>query len=460
MLSYVNSKRAEDMGAVVDVLAQHYEDYGSWRRLQLRPHRFHEILRQYSPGFSPPAPPHLQRPRAVDDFRPTRALDSQIQAPPLNRGSQERSNRRRPPPPKPIIEDVVLSNLGGETIIGRLNPEHRYKSLPIQLDEQLVGQLHYRQRNEIVDGYELAFIEEQRQTIGVMAALLVVCVGLFSFPLARHLVNPVRELAMQTKKLTQGNYSDQLAIERRDEIGALSRDITLLGKTLQKNETMRQRWVADTSHELRTPVALLRAQLEALQDGVRQATPEHLQMMSEEVARLSSLIDDLQQLSLSDLGALQYDMRSCSLDKMLGLLEEKHRQSFEEKGIDLGFNIQGKLSIKGDKLRLQQLFDNILNNSLKYTDADGTVHVNATSKGRQVRVDISDSKPGVSEEQLSHLFDYLYRAEPSRNRETGGSGLGLSICRHIAEAHDAKISLSHAEEGGLKVSLLFPALLD
>jgi two-component system sensor histidine kinase BaeS len=217
--------------------------------------------------------------------------------------------------------------------------------------------------------------------------------------------------------------------------------------------------MADISHELRTPLAVLRGELEAIQDGVRKMSMESLASLQSEVAILTKLVDDLYQLSLSDAGALAYRKEETDAVHLIQLAEAAFRERFHAKQLHLTSTLPDKAPIFGDPHRLSQLFNNLLENSLRYTDSGGGLDIIATRRDKCLQVYFQDSAPGLNEEQLLRIFERFYRTEGSRNRASGGSGLGLAICQNIVEAHGGKIRAEHSPTGGIRIILQLPLSL-
>ena len=443
MLQYVNSKQSEALQSVVQTLAQHYADSGSWEQLHANPRLFHQMLRQSDEGAMRPRH-RLPPPRPG---RHEELLGNQKASP----GDERRPLRQKPPK----LDKYVLTDVSGAVVLGRQIEGMKYVPLAIEVQGNRVGTLSFRSLNKITEGFELGFVEQQRQTLWIAAAMLLLMAAIFSYLLARNLVEPVKRLAANTREMAKGNYAQLDESTRKDELGSLTRDLNHLSRSLSESESLRNRWVADTSHELRTPVALLRAEIEAMQDGIRPLDRNGLDSMHHEVLRLARLIDDLQQLSILGLGSFQYQMENLDLGELLGGIIERHRTGFKKLDIGLDSALADGAFIYADRARLEQLFDNLLHNSLKYTDSGGRVSVFLKLEKDQCRIIIEDSAPGVSETQLGQLFDYLYRGEESRSRESGGSGLGLSICKRIVEAHQGQISAVHSDIGGVAITLTF-----
>jgi two-component system sensor histidine kinase BaeS len=242
-----------------------------------------------------------------------------------------------------------------------------------------------------------------------------------------------------------------------DEIARLGDDVNRLAGVLGEHESARKRWMSDMAHELRTPLAIISGELEAMSDGVRPMDREQLDSVRHEVNHLAALVNDLHSLALTDSGALAYKMQSLDLDELVQSSVDSFRGQAGAKNLALGYASPGQaIRVNGDAQRLSQLLHNLLDNSVRYTDADGKISVMLKKDRHQAVLAISDSAPGASLEECDRLFERLYRLEGSRNRNSGGSGLGLAICRNIAEAHGGRISAQPGPDGGLLVTATLP----
>jgi two-component system sensor histidine kinase BaeS len=304
----------------------------------------------------------------------------------------------------------------------------------------------------------LRFVEKQRRSFALIALIMAAAAALLSIPLAQQLVKRITTLAAATHRLAAGKYDTRVPAAVSDELGQLARDFNSLAQTLERNEQLRRQWVADISHELRTPLAVLRGEIEALEDGVRPQTPQSLAMLHGEVMHLSRLVDDLYQLSLADIGALSYRKEPIDLGKVLIQAVEPFRGEFEARDIRLNSQIPAEppLTILADGRRLHQLFSNLLENSLRYTDPGGELRIRLAAGRDRVSIHFEDSTPGVPEDKLERLFDRLFRVEGSRSRATGGAGLGLAMCKNIVEAHDGTITARPSPLGGVGVEIVLP----
>ncbi len=378
-------------------------------------------------------------------------------------GRPEPDGRREGPPmpPRPGRQRWPFMVLDAERkpIFGRPEDMEGADFRPVMHDGKTVGYVGVVPPRQFLNQHQLRFLKQQTSELVLAAGGMVLAVMLFSLPLAKRLVRPIRAITVATGELASGKYDVRVPAGSGDELGQLARDFNTMALTLEKNEQARRQWVADISHELRTPVAILRAELEALLDGIRMITPETVQSLHAEVLRLNRLVEDLYQLSISDIGALTYRKEPLSLSEVLHGSLESHQQEFKKKNVALLEDIKdSEITVSGDFERLSQLFSNLLENSLRYTDPSGTLVVRLGREQQRAVIEFEDSAPGVPAAELSRLFDRLYRVESSRSRTSGGAGLGLAICKNIVEAHQGAITAEASELGGLLIRITFPLL--
>jgi two-component system sensor histidine kinase BaeS len=274
--------------------------------------------------------------------------------------------------------------------------------------------------------------------------------------LAFWLTRRVRALVSATHALIRGDYAARLRPHGDDELAQLARDFNTLAATLAAAQEARHRWIADIAHELRTPLAVLRAEIESLQDGVRPLNQDSVASLAHETARLARLIEDLHTLSLSDLGALTYHREPVDLADVLRDAVSGQGREAEARGLTLALDLEDDTIVLADESRLAQVFANLMQNSLRYTDVPGRVSVTVRRDGDRAVVDWHDSAPGVPAEDLPRLTERLYRVEGSRSRAGGGSGLGLAIAQAIVEGHGGSLTVTASPLGGLAVRLAFP----
>lgn len=340
-------------------------------------------------------------------------------------------------------------------LIGPPAPKSLSKEVPIMLNGQPVGWLTYPDQDAIRDKLDRRFQARQLRFVSWMALVGLALSLLVSWLLARRLVGPISALTGHTRRLREGDYDSRLESRRRDELGELIRHVDSLGQRLDQGRRARQRWFSDIAHELRTPLSVLQGELEALVDGIRPTTPESIAALEAQVRQLTHLVNDLHDLALADAGNLRYHFTPLDLDALCEDALDAVRPSLARRRITVRTEL-APARVTGDPVRLRQLLDNLLQNSLKYTDPDGELHLTLNSEGDHWRLTLNDSAPGVPDDALPRLFDHLFRVESSRNRETGGAGLGLSICQRIVEAHGGTIVADHSPLGGLRVTVRLP----
>jgi two-component system sensor histidine kinase BaeS len=307
-----------------------------------------------------------------------------------------------------------------------------------------------------VDEVDRAFADAQRRTVlraGVAALLLAL---LLAWIFARTLLAPLAALTAGTRALAAGDYARRVPAGRRDELGRLADDFNRLASTLERHREARRQWGVDIAHELRTPLSVLRGEVQALQDGVRRPDRAALDSLDAECTRLAALVDDLYQLALADAGGLEYRFETFDFAVRVRDAVARRQPAFDDAGLRLGADAATACKVHGDPRRLDQLLDNLLGNALRYTDAPGQVRVSLTRQGAQCCLRVDDSAPGVPAGALPRLFDRLFRVDASRSRAHGGAGLGLAIVAAIVAAHDGTAKAIPSPLGGLRVEIRLP----
>lgn len=373
-----------------------------------------------------------------------------------NRIRNNSEQRSQPNRPRRSAHWSLLDE-AGLVIAGNINPATSAQRYPIQVREQTVGWIAVSPRQRRVTQAEQNFLAEQQQSsIYIMIAATILAI-LTALLLARLFLAPVRRLAYATQQLIAGHYDTRTKVQQQDELGQLAKDFNHLAATLQRNEIMRRDFVADISHELRTPLAILKGELEAIQDGIRKPDEAAIISLQNEAQALSQLIDDLYQISLSDIGGLRYNMARVDLNACITQVVQTFQERLDAKHHQFTLTLPNPAVIlHADEQRLTQLFKNLMENTLRYTDANGIVKLNVTSNKKEVLISLQDSTPGVTEAELPKIFERLYRVESSRNRATGGAGLGLPLCQTIVQAHGGKIHAQHSALGGVHIDIVLP----
>ncbi len=335
---------------------------------------------------------------------------------------------------------------------------------PIKLNGEVIALARMRPGARVPDAVETRFLRSQYLGILAVAAALLLLALASAWWVARRWAQPLHAVQEATERIARGEFDvrlqgSQQGEGRSDEIGDLVRNVNRMAEGLQQLEGARRRWLADISHELRTPLAVLRGEIEALVDGVRPLRPEAIVSLHEDALRLGKLVDDLHLLAMSDLQSLP-----CSFDDLDAV--DLVRQSVARlqtraaaKGLALSVEMGPltTLPVRWDRTRIEQLLGNVLENSLRYTDAPGRIVLALKRHGDRITIDIDDSAPGVPAADLPRLFEPLYRADSARSRHRGGSGLGLAICDAIVRSHGGRIDAALSSLGGLHLHIELPA---
>jgi len=417
-VDYIKKGNEQRLTLLSDALADQYEQHGSWDFLRSNDKLIFSILRslEQNPGSVNQLPPHGWRTQFW-------IIDQQYKV---------LSGPRQPVPPEGTRRNITTSN------------------------GKIVGWVIASPAERLTRSTDINFDQQQRRTSWMIVALTGLLAALVTWLLARGLLAPVKRLVDGTHHLAAGNFATRVEVGSSDELGQLGRDFNQLASSLEKNESNRRAFMADISHELRTPLAILRGELEAMQDGVRKLTPEAISSLQSEVVVLTKLVEDLHQLSLSDAGALAYRKQPVDLVTLLEVVAGSFGERYRSRGLALNLALPAQAESFGDPDRLMQLFTNLLENSLRYTDSGGAVQLSMQLTGDNWQLRFADSAPGVDPAHQAQLFERFFRAESSRNRASGGSGLGLAICKNIVEAHDGSISADHSDLGGLQITLNLP----
>ena len=447
-MDFLDRQEADVLGTLSPVLADVYQSQGSWNFLRDNPSHWQRFLRRHpsaqggADGHGPQHPARRSRPYGAGP--PAFADGEQLRWLRMHDRLQLRDR-------------LFLLDAQRDWVAGARGVELDGRSLvPVEVEGAAVGWIGFAPIGRARPPEVERFLGGQ---FNALVLSLLFALGLaagLGFLLARHLSRPVRALDDTVRELSNGHYDRRAAVHTGDEIGALALNINRLGETLEKNRSARQRWMADVAHELRTPVAILKGEVEALADGVRQLDARAISSLSEEIEQLSTLIGDLQTLALSDAGSLCLSREPLDLRALVQQVAESFRERLAERGISIELHAPQDVRLTADPQRLRQLLQNLLENTARYVLTGGSVRVALTAGDRAVELTVEDSGPGVAEAQLGSLFERFYRVEQGRSRVGGGSGLGLSICRSIVEAHGGRIRAEASPLGGLAIHVRLP----
>lgn len=452
---YLAEIEQERVDALVEELSEEYRQAASWDAYQ-EPKNWRKLLNRFT-----------RQPR-----------DQGVREP--KKDGKKKKRGGIPPPVEESVEDRVRRNwesahlrssLGllsadRTAVIAGNAPSRNAVWAPILVDEAPVGWLTREPLSGITDSIDIRFQEQQRVAILIIALFGLGLAALFSLLLARTLIAPLRRFADTVSRLSGGDFSARVSPapplpdkngSPLDELQTLAAQLNHLAGVLEANEQARRTFMAEVAHDLRTPLAVLRGEIEALEDGLRPATPETLASLRAEVELIGRLVEDIRTLSLADLGMLSFDREpldasACFLSALAGV---------EERILARGLTLEVRMPeapalVLADPDRLTQIFRNVLENSLRYTSAGGVIQARChTEKGRVI-LDVLDSPPAVPEDQLPLLFDRFHTGDAARNRSRSGSGLGLAICRMLLEAQEGDVRALPSPLGGLWIRMSLP----
>jgi len=289
---------------------------------------------------------------------------------------------------------------------------------------------------------------------GLAGAALAIFLG---YLFTRQIVAPLGKVTAAAGKVAEGDLEQRLNIGGSGELSKLGESFNRMAATLNRDRQLRQNLVADVAHELRTPLAILQGNIEAMQDGVLPASPENLASIHQETLHLARLVDDLRTLSLADSGQLKFDAVDTDMRSLVSRVVDGFRSQATAKNITLEFEAKEILpAVSIDSGRIAQVLSNLLNNALNFTPAGGKITVRLGFGSDGVTASVIDTGIGIPAPDLPFVFDRFYRVDPSRTRTTGGSGLGLAIVKQLVEAQGGKVRVESTEGKGSIFSFTIP----
>lgn len=295
---------------------------------------------------------------------------------------------------------------------------------------------------------EIFFLATLRSSLFVIAALFLCISAIASYVLARSIGKPISALNKATQRVADGDFKTPVMVARKDEVGQLAKSFNEMTSRLSTTEALRERYLAAIAHELRTPLAILKANLEGVQDGVIAPEPAQIESLIEEVDRLTRIVNSLKQITLKEgeMGTPKY--KKVDLAAMARQIIAKSIPLAKEKGLTLAFEKpEENAIIDGDEGMLQHVFYNLIMNAIKYTE-HGNIMVALKKDRADMVLSVADTGIGISEEDQKYIFEPFYRVDPSGNKRTGGSGLGLAIVKHIVLAMRGEVSVKSSNGQG------------
>ena len=293
-------------------------------------------------------------------------------------------------------------------------------------------------------------------TAALVAGIVAVILGVV---FSRVITGPVNAIRVSAQRIRDGDFTQRVAAGPKDEIGELASAFNSMAEQLEKNETGRKQLLADVVHELRTPLSIIQGNLEAWQDGVVAPTSEAIAPVHEEAVLLSKLITDLRDLSLAEAGQLSLTRETADIVSLAGAVVAAYRERTNAHRVSLVMDIADRSlpPVDIDPGRIRQVLRNLLDNAVRHTPPGGTVTLTAAPEGQVfVRFHVADTGSGIEPEDLPHVFEHFYKADPARERSRSGSGIGLAIVKQIVEAHGGTVSVESEPGKGSIFSFSVP----
>lgn len=357
-------------------------------------------------------------------------------------------------------DGLILADSGSYQPGDRLTVAELERALPLKTNSQTIGYLISESAMMFSAGDEVFLVQRLTRAALIAGAIALGLSLLLGFYLAFRLLRPVQQLTQAARLLAAGDLSQRVATRGRDEMAELGLTFNQMADSLQKTQESRRAMTADIAHELRTPLAIQRANLEAMLDGIYPLAPENLEAILEQNRLLSFLVDDLRTLALADAGQLNLDRSFTDLKALLEGLATRFTPSATRNQVSIHLNAPPDCPlISLDPARIEQILSNLLSNALRYTPQGGMIQINYLCNLQEMQIQVHDSGPGIPEESLPHIFERFYRADRSRSREEGGSGLGLAIARQLAVAHSGTLTAANHPHGGALFTLTLPISL-
>lgn len=430
--SFLNQSEIEKVETMAERIARHYSPTLGWKKIQESPELWMQQLSNIG-----------------EHTRPSKNHPSSSSKRPSFNQLEARLN---------------LLNKSGESIIGSSRNLRRFHSniqitkIPIISNSETVGWLSIVQRETIKGRLAERFLRQQLDNFYWIAAWAALFSFIVAALLVRHFLKPLKGLHAAALSLSSGNFDYQIKVKGKDELAELSLAFNLLTTTLKSQKLSREQWLSDISHELRTPIAVLLSEIEAIEDGIRKPEPKYIKSLHNQVLTLTRLVDDLYSLSQSDNGILIDTSQTVDITNIINNISNQNEVRLANKNIVIEqlYDDQQPRLLNADAKSLAQLIGNLFENSYRYTNANGCIQINLQQADNAILLTIEDSAPAVPDESLPKLFDRLYRVDKSRSRANGGSGLGLSICQNIVNMHHGQISAQHSALGGLKIAISLP----
>ena len=303
---------------------------------------------------------------------------------------------------------------------------------------------------------ELVFLDIVNKIILGIGVLLILASTIMGFIISRSITRPINKLMTKAKYISKGEYDKKIEINTDIlEINDLINSINNLSQSIKEQENIRKRLTGDISHELKTPLTNIQSHLEAMIDGIWEPTEERLLSVKEEAERLSSLVSDMQKLNKYDEASIKLKKDNVNISDIICFVIFQFSNLAKSKNIKIEYE-KKNINLYCDKDKITQALVNILSNAIRYSNEGSTIFIEEKLKDNKVIISIEDQGIGISEEDLKYVFERFYRADKSRTRATGGTGIGLTIVKSIVSSHEGEVKLESKLGEGSKFTIILP----
>ncbi|MFW6104583.1 MAG: ATP-binding protein [Candidatus Bipolaricaulota bacterium] len=351
-------------------------------------------------------------------------------------------------------EGAVITDSSGQLTSESFNEEFGLKIATIGERNNPFGFLYLkdRKRSEI----EKVFLSSVNNSIIMAAAISLLAAIALIFYYSRKTLNPIKELTAAAERIKEGNLDQEVKVKTRDEVGTLASAFNSMAQELRKQERLRKNMVSDVAHELRSPLTKSHGYLEAIKEGRMEPDQETIETLYRNSKALKKLVNDLNDLTRAEAGQLDLERKPILLEEVIESTRESIQFMLNEKDLRVNVNLPNDVLVYVDPDRIQQVLRNLLDNAVTYSKQGGTIKITAKIQEDQVEVRVEDNGEGIPKSDLPRIFDRFHRVDRSRSRETGGSGLGLTIAREIIEAHGGKIEAESEKGEGTTLVFTLP----
>jgi two-component system OmpR family sensor kinase/two-component system sensor histidine kinase BaeS len=356
-------------------------------------------------------------------------------------------------------QGTIIADSAAQDVGKTVSPTNLAAGVPVVAGNQQVGTLLplYAETNTPnAAGDFVSAVNRSTWLAGIITAVVALLLGSILF---FQIISPVQKLTAAAQKIAAGDLGQRIPTQSQDEIGTLATAFNQMADSLAQHEELRRNLIADVAHELRTPLTVIQSNLEAMLDGVLPASPQEIATLRDEAALLTRLVADLRLLSLAESGQLKLERVRTNITELIAHAVEPFRLQAQSGAVGLNLELASNLpQVEVDVDRMTQVIRNLLSNALRHTLEGGQVTVTCKrATSQQLLITVSDTGEGISSDDLPYVFDRFYRADKSRSRTSGGSGIGLAIVKQLVEAHGGKVWVESQPHRGTTFGFTLPS---